>query len=85
MTSNQTYLTAVEAARLLGVTTRTIRRWKDDGTLVPVEPLASRRHGYSFDPAAVHALAKQRACDLTARAESIQAALAGSTAEAVAS
>ena len=54
-------LTAAEAATVLGVTARTIRRWAHDGTLPAAMILPGPTGAMLFDSDTVHRLAANKA------------------------
>ena len=85
MPSYTEVMSAASAAHTVGVSVRTVRRWIDAGEIVPVGKLSGRNGAYLIDARDVATLARLHRDALAARVESIDAALAGSTAEAVAS
>lgn len=54
-----------EASALLGVTTRTVARWVDEGTLAPAAQAPGPRGAYLFDAEQVEALAAERTAEAT--------------------
>ena len=54
-----------EASALLGVTTRTVARWVDEGTLVPAAQAPGPRGAYLFYAEQVEALAAERTAEAT--------------------
>lgn len=54
-----------EASALLGVTTRTVARWVDEGTLAPAAQAPGPCGAYLFDAEQVEALAAERTAEAT--------------------
>ena len=63
--SNPRLIATREASALLGVTTRTVARWVDEGTLTPVAQAPGPRGAYLFDAEQVEALAAARTAEAT--------------------
>lgn len=54
-----------EASALLGVTTRTVARWVDEGTLTPAAQAPGPRGAYLFDAEQVECLAAERTAEVS--------------------
>lgn len=54
-----------EASALFGVTTRTVARWVEDGTLTPAAQAPGPNGAYLFDAEQVEALAAERTAEAT--------------------
>lgn len=59
--SNTRLIATREASVLLGVTTRTVARWVDDGTLTPAAQAPGPRGAFLFDADEIDAYAAERA------------------------
>ena len=60
MTESTDLLSTREAARILGVTSRTVQRFADTGTLVPEKRIDGLRGALVFDRSDVTDLAERR-------------------------
>lgn len=63
--SNPRLIATREASVLLGVTTRTVARWAEDGILPPAAQAPGPRGAYLFDVEQVEALATERTAEVT--------------------
>lgn len=63
--SNPRLIATREASALLGVHTRTVARWVDDGTLTPAAQAPGPRGAYLFNAEQVEALVAERTAEAT--------------------
>lgn len=63
--SNPRLIATREASALLGVHTRTVARWVDDGILTPAAQAPGPRGAYLFDAEQIDALAAERTAEAT--------------------
>ena len=61
--SNPRLIATREASALLGVTTRTVARWVEDGVLTPAAQAPGPRGAFLFDAEQVEALAEARTAE----------------------
>lgn len=61
--SNPRLIATREASALLGVTTRTVARWVEDGVLTPAAQAPGPRGAFLFDAEQVEALADDRTAE----------------------
>ena len=62
--SNQRLIATREASALLGVTTRTVARWVEEGVLTPAAQAPGPRGAYLFNAEQVEALASERTAEV---------------------
>ena len=63
--SNPRLIATREASALLGVTTRTVARWVEEGVLTPAAQAPGPRGAYLFDEEQIDRLAAERAAEVT--------------------
>lgn len=62
--SNPRLIATREASALLGVTTRTVARWVEEGVLTPAAQAPGPRGAYLFNAEQVEALAAERTAEV---------------------